>query len=199
MVEDVHQHLQDPGDDLGPARRTDAHSQLVAVEHEGRSHARHPRLAGPHRVRVARPRIEAVHIVVVAEAQPGRDDAAGGAEGVRERHCVALVVDGANVCRVRAVVHRSDCGPGHLSRLGGIRLVGQCTRGHLDEPGVSDVQLAVGHRPCHRLHQQPRTFRARPAIGAQVVALEKVQHLQQGDAGRRRPRRHDRQPPIVAP
>ena len=60
------------------------------------------------------------------------------------------------------------------------------------------MQLTIGDCPRHRFDQQPRGLGARPPGRAEVEALEEVEHLQQGQAPRRRPRRHDLQAAIRA-
>ena len=191
VVEHVDQDLQDRRHDLGSTRRSHAHAQLVLVEDHGRGHHRHSRLAWSHGVGAPGPRVEAVHVVVVGEAETGGDDAAGRAKSVRQRDGVAGVVDHANVRGIRAV---SD----HLARLRRVVLVRQRAGRDVDKARVGDVQLAVGDRPSHRFDQQARRFRARPAVCREVEALEEVEHLQQSQAPGRRARGHHLQAAIRA-
>ena len=110
--------------------------------------------------------------------------------GQRDR--VTGVVDGADLRRVGAVCD-------HGARLRRVLLVGEGAGRDVDETRVGDVQLPVGHRPGHRLHQEPRRLSARPAVLADLEALEEVQHLQQGQAPCRRAGRRQLKAAIGAP
>src|SRR5207245_5771551 len=66
------------------------------------------------------------------------------------------------------------------------------------ETRVGDLQLAVGHRPCHRLDQEACRLSARPPVPAEVVTLEEVEHLEQGQAGGRRSSRSHLQIPVTS-
>jgi len=86
----------------------------------------------------------------------------------------------------------------HVACLRRVVLVGERAGWDVDKTRVGDVQLAVGDGPGHRFDEQARSFRARPTVDAQVVALEKVEHLQEGQTTRGRPRGHHLQAAVGA-
>ena len=87
----------------------------------------------------------------------------------------------------------------HVARFGRVLLVGERPRRNLDEARIGDVKFAVRHRPCHRFHEEPRGFGAGPTLGAEVISLEEVQHLEQGQAARGRTRGRDLKAAVGAP